>query len=392
MNETVERRFADMVEWRRHLHRHPELSYKEHETAAFVAEKLESFGIEVRTGLGGYGLIGTVRGASPGRVIALRADMDALPIEEESGAEYASRRKGVMHACGHDGHTATLLEVARYFADRRESLQGEIRLLFQASEEVCPGGAKPMIENGALEGVDAVYGVHLWTPIPLGTVASVAGAMMASTDEFFIDITGRGGHGGMPHETVDSIVAASALVMQLQTVVSRSVDPLRPAVLSIGTISGGTAQNVVAEKTRITGTVRTFDENTRALIRQRIETISNHVAEVYGASAQVEYLVGYPALVNHAEEAERFFRVAPPALPGFKIETATPLMPAEDFAYYLQERPGCFMLVGAGNSEKGFVYPHHHPRFDFDEQAMMASATLLIAMAEASLADKKLES
>jgi len=388
MNETVERGFADMVEWRRHLHQYPELSYKERETAAFVAEKLESFGIEVRTGLGGYGLIGTVRGALPGRVIALRADMDALPINEESGAEYASLREGVMHACGHDGHTAALLAVARYFANRRESLQGEIRLLFQASEEVCPGGAKPMIENGALEGVDAVYGVHLWTPIPVGTVASVAGAMMASTDEFFIDITGRGGHGGMPHETVDSIVAASALVMQLQTVVSRSVDPLRPAVLSIGTISGGTAQNVVAEKTRITGTVRTFDENTRALIRQRIEAISNHVAEVYGASARVEYLVGYPALVNHAKEAERFFHVAPSALPGFKVETATPLMPAEDFAYYLQERPGCFMLVGAGNSEKGFVYPHHHPRFDFDERAMTASASLLIAMAEAALEDK----
>jgi len=388
MNEIVERGFADMVEWRRHLHQYPELSYKERETAAFVAEKLESFGIEVRTGLGGHGLIGTVQGSRPGRVIALRADMDALPINEESGAEYASRREGVMHACGHDGHTAALLAVARYFADRRDSLQGEIRLLFQASEEVCPGGAKPMIENGALEGVDAVYGVHLWTPIPVGTVASATGAMMASTDEFFIDITGRGGHGGMPHETVDSIVAASALVVQLQTVVSRSVDPLRPAVLSIGTISGGTAQNVVAEKTRITGTVRTFDENTRALIRQRIEAISNHVAEVYGATAQVEYLVGYPALVNHAKEAERFFRVAPSALPGFKIETATPLMPAEDFAYYLQERPGCFMLVGAGNSEKGFVYPHHHPRFDFDERAMTASASLLIAMAEAALEDK----
>lgn len=388
MNETVERGFADMVEWRRHLHQHPELSYKEQETAAFVAEKLESFGIEVRTELGGYGLIGTVQGALPGRVIALRADMDALPINEESGAEYASRREGVMHACGHDGHTAALLEVARYFADRRESLQGEIRLLFQASEEVCPGGAKPMIEHGALEGVDAVYGVHLWTPIQVGTVASIAGAMMASTDEFFIDVTGRGGHGGMPHETVDSIVAASALVMQLQTVVSRSVDPLRPAVLSIGTISGGTAQNVVAEKTRITGTVRTFDENTRVLIRQRIEAISHHVAEVYGASAEVEYLVGYPALVNHAGEAERFFRVAPSALPGFNVETATPLMPAEDFAYYLQERPGCFMLVGAGNSEKGFVYPHHHPRFDFDEQAMMVSASLLIAMAEDALSDQ----
>lgn len=385
MNETVEHGFADMVEWRRHLHRNPELSYKEQETAVFVAEKLESFGIEVRRGIGGHGLIGTVRGALPGRTVALRADMDALPLKEESGAEYASERDGVMHACGHDGHTASLLGVARYFAERRATLRGEVRLLFQASEEVCPGGAKPLIEGGALEGVDAVYGVHLWTPLPTGTVASAAGPMMASTDEFFVDIIGRGGHGGMPHETVDSIVAASALVMQLQTVVSRSVDPLRPAVLSIGTINGGFAQNVVAEKTRITGTVRTFDEETRALIRRRIEVMSRLVAETYGASAEVEYLVGYPALVNDASEAERFFRIASAALPGFAVEQAVPLMPAEDFAYYLQERPGCFMLVGAGNSEKGFVYPHHHPRFDFDESAMKASASLLIAMAESVL-------
>ncbi|GGN96055.1 M20 family metallopeptidase [Saccharibacillus kuerlensis] len=388
MNETVELQFENMVQWRRHLHRNPELSYMEKETAAFVAEKLESFGIEVRRNVGGHGLIGIVKGALPGRTVALRADMDALPISEESGAEYASKREGVMHACGHDGHTAALLGAAQYFAERREQLEGEIRLLFQASEEVCPGGAKPMIEEGALEGVDAVYGVHLWTPLPIGTAASVAGPMMASTDEFFIDITGRGGHGGMPHETVDSIIAASALVMQLQTIVSRSVDPLRPAVLSVGTINGGFAQNVVAETTRITGTVRTFDEETRALIRRRIEEMSRQIAEAYGASAQVDYLVGYPALINHASETERFFRIAPEALPGFNIEIAKPLMPAEDFAYYLQEKPGCFMLVGAGNSEKGFVYPHHHPRFDFDESALSASATLLIAMAESALQQK----
>ncbi|MDO3409361.1 M20 family metallopeptidase [Saccharibacillus sp. CPCC 101409] len=388
MNETVQKGFEEMVEWRRHLHRNPELSYKEKETAAFVAEKLNSFGIEVRTNLGGYGLIGTVRGALPGKAVALRADMDALPIREESGAEYASLRDGVMHACGHDGHTSALLGAARYFAERRDTLRGEVRLLFQASEEVCPGGAKPLIEHGALDGVDAVYGVHLWTPLPVGTVASVDGPMMASTDEFFIDITGRGGHGGMPHEAVDSIVAASALVMQLQTVVSRSVDPLMPAVVSIGTIHGGFAQNVVAEKTRITGTVRTFNEETRALIRRRIETMCRQVAEAYGAGAEVEYMVGYPALVNDEAETARFFRVAPAALPEHRVETAKPLMPAEDFAYYLRERPGCFMLVGAGNTEKGFVYPHHHPKFDFDESAMQASASLLIAMAESFLTEK----
>ncbi|HEY4390447.1 MAG TPA: amidohydrolase, partial [Paenibacillus sp.] len=295
--------------------------------------------------------------------------------------EYASQVPGVMHACGHDGHTSVLLAVAEYYSQRRQELRGEIRFLFQPAEETCPGGAVGMIEAGALEGVDVIYGVHLWTPLPLGTAASLAGPMMASVDDFFIDIQGRGGHGGMPHKAVDSVVAGSALVMQLQSVVSRSVDPLHPAVVTIGSIQGGTIQNVIADRCRLSGTARCFDESTRQVIRERIYALVEGVTQSYGAEAHIHYINGYPSVVNDKEEFERFNR-AVSKVPGLKGETAAQIMPVEDFAYYLQQIPGCFVLVGAGNEEKGIIYPHHHPRFDIDEDAMLHAATLMVSLAE----------
>ncbi|AIQ46774.1 peptidase M20 [Paenibacillus sp. FSL R7-0273] len=379
----IDRLLPEMVEWRRHLHRHPETSYQEKETSAFVAAKLEAFGIEVKRSKAGYGLTGILKGSRPGKTVVLRADMDALNITEESGSEYASQNPGVMHACGHDGHTAMLLGAAAYYSARRDGLKGELRFLFQPAEEICPGGAKDMIAEGVLDGADAIYGLHLWTPLPLGTVGSAPGPLMASADEFFIDITGRGGHGGMPHRTVDSIVAAAALVTQLQTIVSRSVDPLQPAVLSIGTIQGGTAQNIIAERCRITGTVRAFDEETRYLIRTRIEEMASAVAAVYGAEAKVDYMMGYPPLVNDEAEFRRFMRVAPEALGDeAQVIHMEKIMPAEDFAYYVKEIPGCFIFVGAGNADKNAVYPHHHSKFDFDEDALLHGATLLVALAD----------
>lgn len=308
--------------------------------------------------------------------------MDALPIQDEKTCEYASQVPGVMHACGHDGHTATLLGVAEYFSTRRETLRGEIRLIFQPAEEVCPGGALSMIEAGALDGVDVIYGVHLWTPIPVGTAASRPGPLMASTDEFFIELSGRGGHGGMPHAAVDSVVAGAALVLQLQSVVSRSVNPLDPAVVTIGSIHGGTAQNVIADTCRLAGTVRCFQEETRRKIRERIEQLAAGTAHAYGAGVTIDYMTGYPSLVNHQEEYERFRQTAEREV-GLACELSPQIMPAEDFAYYLQRVPGCFMLVGAGNPQKNAVYPHHHPKFDIDEEAMLHAASLLIAMAEA---------
>ncbi|MCM3040354.1 amidohydrolase [Paenibacillus motobuensis] len=370
-----------MVERRRHLHRHPELSFNEKETSTYVAGILKELGIEITEIGGGYGLVGRLRGALPGKTIALRADMDALPIQDEKECEYASQVPGVMHACGHDGHTSVLLAVAEYYSERLQELRGEIRLLFQPAEETCPGGAVDMIEAGALEGVDVIYGVHLWTPLPLGTAASVAGPMMASVDDFFIDIQGRGGHGGMPHKAVDSVVAGSSLVMQLQSVVSRSVDPLQPAVVTIGSIQGGTAQNVIADRCRLSGTARCFDESTRQVIRERIYALVEGITQSYGTEAHIHYITGYPSLVNDEAEFGRFNRSVG-KVTGLKGETAVRIMPAEDFAYYLQHVPGCFVLVGAGNEEKGIIYPHHHPRFDIDEGAMLHAAALMVSMAE----------
>ncbi|MGN7357637.1 M20 family metallopeptidase [Paenibacillus sp. SAF-054] len=372
-----------MVEWRRYLHRHPELSYHEEKTSQFVAGKLKELGLEVTTRVGGgHGILAVLKGGKPGKTVALRADMDALPIQDEKTCEYASEVKGVMHACGHDGHTSTLLAVATYFSQRRQDVEGEIRFIFQPAEEVCPGGAKGMIEAGVLRGADVIYGVHLWTPFAAGTAASAPGPLMAAADEFFIDIQGKGGHGGMPHVTVDSVVAGAALVMQLQSIVSRTVDPLRPAVVTVGTIQGGSAQNVIAESCRITGTVRTFDEETRELIRGRIEDISRWTAQTYGAEVQIDYLMGYPPLVNDEEETGRFFREAPAVFGADQVIRCEKIMPAEDFSYYLQEVPGCFMFVGAGNPEIDAIYPHHHPRFDFDESAMLNAAKLLVTMTQ----------
>ncbi|MNO53761.1 N-acyl-L-amino acid amidohydrolase [compost metagenome] len=379
--DSIRTLFPDMINFRRHLHRYPELSFMEDKTSKMVADKLAQLGVETITGVGGYGVIGRVRGSLPGKTVALRADMDALPIQDEKSSEYASQVPGVMHACGHDGHTAMLLAVAEYYCNRKAELRGEIVFIFQPAEEVCPGGAVAMINSGALEGVDVIYGVHLWTPIPIGTAACASGPMMASTDEFFIDIQGRGGHGGMPHTTIDSVVAAASLVMQLQSVVSRSVNPLDPSVVTIGSIRGGTAQNVIADRCRIAGTVRCFNEGTRGLIRDRIHVLAEGTASAYEAKASIDYTMGYPSLVNDDVEFQRFYNEG--ALQAGLIAEVTPqIMPAEDFAYYLQQVPGCFMLVGAGNKDKGIIYPHHHPMFDIDEEAMLHGACLLISMAE----------
>lgn len=382
LSEKLQSMFADMVAWRRHLHRHPELSYEEKRTSVFVADLLKQWGVEVRANVGGYGVVGTVYGAKPGPTVALRADMDALPIQDEKTCEYASTVPGVMHACGHDAHTAALLGVAKLFAEKRGELAGTIKLLFQPAEELSPGGAAPMIADGALEGVDAVYGVHLWTPFPAGKVYSAAGPVMAAADEFVIQIKGKGGHGGLPHETVDSIMVGAHLIVSLQTIVSRSIDPVEPCVVSVGKIQAGNGFNVIAESCSITGTVRSFDMRVRDRIVERMEQICARTGEMYGADIQLDYKVGYPPVVNDEAETERFFRVASHLFGADRAVRSPLIMAGEDFSYYLHRVPGCFMFVGAGNAEAGIVSPHHHPRFDIDESAMLQSAELLASMAE----------
>ncbi|MBR2567410.1 MAG: amidohydrolase [Paenibacillus sp.] len=376
-----------MVEWRRHLHRNPEISFQEEKTSSFVANMLESFGIEVTRHVGGHGVIGRLQGDRPGPVVMLRADMDALPIQDEKDVEYASQQSGAMHACGHDGHISILLGTALYFSRHKHEVRGEIRFLFQPAEELLPGGAVQVIADGALNDVDVIYGIHLWTPLPVGVVASTAGPLMAAADDFYIEIKGKGGHGGMPQATIDSVVAGSALVMQLQTIVSRSVDPLRPAVLTIGTMQAGSAQNVIAEQCKLSGTVRTFDEDTRNAMKERVLAMVAQTGAAYGAETQVKYIMGYPPVVNDAQETARFFAEATEVFGEERVQQSPMLMPAEDFAYYLQQVPGCFMFVGAGNPDKNAVYPHHHPMFDFDEDAMQTGVKLFVAMAKSYAAE-----
>ncbi|GFN32008.1 M20 metallopeptidase family protein [Paenibacillus xylaniclasticus] len=374
--------YPQMVEWRRYLHRYPELSFQEKNTSAWIADKLRSFGCTVTEGIGGYGVVADLEGNGEGPCIALRADIDALPIQDAKNCEYSSTVPGVMHACGHDGHTATLLAVAQAYANNRSSWSGKRRLLFQPAEELCPGGACAMIRDGALNGVDAIYGVHLWTPLPYGVVATRGGAFMATPDEFTIEIVGQGGHGGMPHQTIDAVVVGASLVQSLQTIVSRSIDPIAPSVVTVGSFQAGSTGNVIAERAVLNGTVRTFTVAVRERIRERMESIIAHTAAMFGADITLDYREGYPAVTNDEGEAERFDTVAAELFGQQAVQQSTLIMVGEDFSYYLQEVKGCFMFVGAGGGDCGAIYPHHHPKFDIDERAMLVSARLLIGMAE----------
>ncbi|AJY77871.1 M20 family metallopeptidase [Paenibacillus beijingensis] len=374
--------YPEMVQNRRYLHRHPELSFQEKETSAWIADRLRPLGCELKEGVGGYGVVAEFKGVGSGPVIALRADIDALPIQDGKECEYRSTVSGKMHACGHDGHTATLLGIASYYASLQGAFKGTRRLLFQPAEELTPGGALPMIKDGALESVDAIYGVHLWTPIPYGEIHTRPGPFMAAVDEFAVEITGKGGHGGMPEATIDAIATGAALVQSLQTIVSRNVSPLDTAVLSIGSFQAGTTSNVIAEKCLLKGTVRTFDENVRGKIRTRLADMVNLVCAGYGASAVLDYRDGYPAVVNDETETERFFRIGKELFGEVAVQLSKPITAGEDFAYYLHHVKGCFMFVGAGSEQSGAVYPHHHPRFDIDERSMLKSAQLMVGMAE----------
>lgn len=380
IKQALELLFPEMVEWRRHLHKHPELSFQESVTAAFIADKLKGWGLEVRTGVGGHGVVGRLRGGVPGPAVALRADIDALPIQDEKACDYASSVPGVMHACGHDAHTATLLGVARVLSERAEQLNGEVVFLFQPAEEVTPGGALGMIADGALDGVDVIYGIHLWTPFAAGTACSKPGPIMAAADEFIIEIKGRGGHGGLPHETVDSVFVASQVVGNLQAIVSRNTDPTEPCVVSVGSIHSGTSFNVIAETAVLKGTVRTFNAALRMQVKRRLEQIAEATCAMHGAECAITYRLGYPPVVNHAREAQRFADRAIAIFGEEGARTAPLIMAAEDFAYYLEKVPGCFMFVGAGDPNQGIVYPHHHPRFDIQESAMRGAAELFIRL------------
>jgi len=373
----------DVVAWRRHLHSHPELSFQEHETAAYVEARLQEFGGFTVTRPTATSVLATLRGQAPGPVIALRADMDALPIEEESGVPFASERPGVMHACGHDGHTAILLGVARVLGERPELVRGELRFIFQHAEELFPGGAQELVDQGVLDGVDEVIGLHLQSPEESGTLQLRAGPMMAAPDAFEIKLVGRGGHAAMPQLSVDPIAIGAELVSSLQQLVSRTVDPLEPLVLSVTRFHAGTAFNIIPESAELAGTVRSFDPDLRARMPELMERVIQGVTAAHGASYEFQYHFGYRALVND-EAVTETLRAAFVDTFGEDIVVTSPRhMGGEDFSAYLAAKPGTFFYVGAKPPGVESAYPHHHPRFAIDEAALETGVAAFLTAVEA---------
>ncbi|WP_141433130.1 M20 family metallopeptidase [Bacillus sp. 03113] len=376
---TLNRYYEEMVSIRRYLHQHPELSNQEYQTAKYIKDFYTQLGVEVRSQVGGNGVVAKIYGGKPGKTVALRADFDALPIQDEKDVPYKSKVPGVMHACGHDGHTATLLVLAKTLYENREQLEGTYVMIHQHAEE-GGGGALQMIQDGCLEGVDVIYGTHLWTSLPTGTVAHRVGPIMAAGDRFQITIQGHGGHGSQPHKTKDAIVTASQLVVNLQQIVSRKVNPLESGVVSVGSFISDNAFNVIADRARIGGTVRTFNEDIQNLISEELERVTKGTCYTSDSTYDFQYTKGYPAVVNHEKETEFLAECA--KKDGFAmVQESEPEMAAEDFAYYLQHIKGSFFFTGARPEDPSKAYPHHHPKFDIDEKSMLIAAKTLCSVA-----------
>jgi hippurate hydrolase len=373
----------DVVAWRHDLHRHPEILYEVHRTAAEVASRLTAFGVdEVVTGIGRTGVVGVIRGRSGGRTIGLRADMDALPITETTGRPYASTSPGKMHACGHDGHTAMLLGAARYLAETR-NFDGTAVVIFQPAEEGGAGG-KAMIDDGLMErfGIDEVYGMHNLPGLDVGRFAIRSGPIMAATDEFDIRILGRGGHAAKPHDSVDPIVVGSLVVQALQSIVSRSVDPLESVVVSVTQFHAGRAYNVIPGSAELAGTVRTLTDAMRDHAEARLRAIASGIAAAHGAKVEVGYHRNYPVTKNHARETAFAARVAGEVVGARNVDTdVAPMMGGEDFSYMLEARPGAFIFVGNGDSA-GL----HNPDYDFNDDVIPIGSSYLVRLVETALA------
>ncbi|MEH7118961.1 M20 family metallopeptidase [Neobacillus vireti] len=365
----------ELTALRRKLHSEPELSWEEEKTTAFVCEYLEELGIPYRRTVP-TGVIATIEGGRPGKTVALRGDMDALSVEElNKELPYASKEEGKMHACGHDAHTAMLLIAAKVLVEQKQELPGTVRLLFQPAEEVAEG-AKALVKQGAVEGVDNVFGIHIWSQMPTGKVSCPAGPSFASADLFKVTFKGRGGHGAMPHDTIDAAIVASSFVMNIQTVVSRTIDTQKPAVVTVGKMVVGTRFNVIAENAVIEGTVRCFDPKTRDHIEKQIHHYAEHVAAMYGANANVEYTRGTQAVINDECSANLVQSVVKEAFGENAVYFEKPTMGGEDFSEYLERVPGSFALVGSGNPEKDTEWAHHHGKFNIDEEALATGAEL----------------
>lgn len=372
----------DIINWRRKLHQIPEVGLNLPKTSKFIMDELDNMNIKYHTLVNGNAIVGLIKGKEEGKTLGLRADTDALPVKEETGLEFASNN-GCMHACGHDGHTATLLGVAKVLNENKDKFKGNVKLLFQPGEEY-PGGAKPMIEEGALENpkVDAVMGLHLGNlgkEIPKGKIGVSYGAMMAAVDVMYIKINGKGSHGAYPHQSIDPIVTASEIVLALQTIISREVDPVEPAVVSVTRIDGGFNHNIIPDSVEIQGTVRTVNEDTRQRISRRIEEIVKGITMAHGASYKIDYEFCYPALINSEEFTKGFVESAKKIISEDDIvEMKSPVMGAEDMSFFLQRVPGTFFYLSNLGKIDGEFHPHHNPKFDIDEGEMWKGAVLII--------------
>jgi amidohydrolase len=370
-----------VIETRRTLHRHPELSGQEHHTAELLAARSADLGFTVRGGVGGTGVVADLDSGRPGPTLMLRADMDALPILELGDGRVAiSETAGVMHACGHDGHMAMALAAAEALIALRDDWSGRLRLCFQPAEETA-SGAVPMIADGAAEGVDRVLGIHLWAPLETGRVAVKSGVIFGSADSFSLTIQGRGGHGGMPHTAIDPVVVTAQVILALQSIISRETSPFSPAVITIGRVSAGTAFNVIADSAELLGTTRAIDPAERERLLRRIAEVATAVAAGAGAEARFEHIAGCPPVVSDAATAELVHRAAAATVGEDHVDIAVPITVGDDIACFLERAPGCYFLVGAGHPERGPVPPHHSAYFDIDEAALPVGVESLVRAA-----------
>ena len=373
----------NLINWRRDFHQYPELSFEEYLTSEKIGDYLKSMGLNPKMKVGKTGVIADIRWGS-GPTIALRADMDALPIQEKSGLEYSSKHKGVMHACGHDAHMAILLGVAKILSNYKKNLNGTVRFIFQPAEE-GKGGARYMIKDGCLENIEEIYGLHVWNYQKIGEVGVKSGPVMAAADMFYIDIEGIGGHGAAPQGTVDSIVVASHLVQAFQTIVSRNTNPLDSAVVTVGKINGGNNFNVIADKVSIEGTARSYTEQNRVMIKDKMKQIIKGVSETYGAKINFKYKDGYPPTINDLGCSKKVLHAAKRVVQN-KAGTPYLSMGGEDFAYYLQKIPGCFFFIGsAPNSDKLFDTPQHCSHYNINEEALSVGASVFLNIVDSIL-------
>jgi len=379
VNRTIESVQSDVIGWRRYLHMHPEISFQEEKTAQFVYETLQSFGNLEISRPTKTSVVARLIGGQPGKVLGLRADMDALAIHEENDFEFASKVPGVMHACGHDAHTAMLLGTAKILTSMKESIKGEVRFVFQHAEEIHPGGAQEMVKVGVLDGVDCMIGVHLISTIPVGKIVLNYGPVTANSDRFDITIKGKGGHASQPENAIDPLVIGAQVVTNLQQIVARNANPQDKLVLSVTNFQAGLgAYNVIPDSVKLSGSVRSFGEDVRELTVRSMERIVKGITEAHGATYELDYRYGYGSVINE----ENITKLVEEAILEQWDENPLLEMPAlmggEDFSAFSNEVPSCFALIGAGNEEKGITYPHHHPRFTVDEDSFKDGVKLFV--------------